>query len=214
MKSLKIKRIVASMVLVAAVGMVTVGCTEKQPEVSDNNNEVSENVTNESTENDEKDEVENIKDEEEEKVVMSTFTIYSKDANTEEEVVAGDVEIETEYDLDHQLNTLAEKMSELQFDSLPIIVTEIKDVNGKKVAVIDLSENKDNTKDENGSFVNPSWYEYFQGSTGGSITEHTLITTMLQSDYTGEWIDGVQFTYEGESAETAHTPLLGQINYR
>ena len=97
---------------------------------------------------------------------------------------------------------LADRLSTYRFRSLPIEVLEIENRKGKHIAVIDLQE------DDRSIW---STY-YFQGSTGGHMTQTILTKTLLQPDYRGEWIDGVEFYYEGKPMEEwDHINLTGTI---
>ncbi|MBP6963423.1 MAG: hypothetical protein KBC96_03355 [Armatimonadetes bacterium] len=107
-----------------------------------------------------------------------------------------------------KLRLLADRLSRLEFSDLPINVVRIETVKGKKVAVIDLRES------QRGSDYR-SWYGgYFQGSTGGGITQTKLMDTFLQRGYRGEWVDGVRFLYQGkpiQEGEWDHINLSGTI---
>lgn len=46
--------------------------------------------------------------------------------------------------------------------------------------------------------TDPSWYPYFAGSTGGYITDLTMVESFLQRNYPGPWIKGVNFYFNGE----------------
>jgi hypothetical protein len=56
---------------------------------------------------------------------------------------------------------------------------------------------------------------YFQGSSGGYDTQIRLMSTFLQEDHKGPWIDGVEFYYEGKpmTSEWDHIFLEG-VKYR
>ena len=47
-----------------------------------------------------------------------------------------------------------------------------------------------------------------------TYSEYTLIKTLLQSNYSGEWIDGLEFTYKNSKIEFDHIPELMEIVYR
>ncbi|MCF7957450.1 MAG: hypothetical protein K9M57_03270 [Phycisphaerae bacterium] len=60
-----------------------------------------------------------------------------------------------------------------------------------------------------------SWFGGpFQGSAGGSATRYTLLETFLQPDYKGQWIDGIEFRYNGKKLpeQIAHL-TLGESPY-
>lgn len=97
---------------------------------------------------------------------------------------------------------LADRLSTYRFRNLPIEVLEIENRKGKHIAVIDLQEED-----------RPIWStHYFQGSTGGYVTQTVLTMTFMQPDYKGEWIDGVEFYYQGKPMEEwDHINLTGTI---
>lgn len=98
----------------------------------------------------------------------------------------------TDETLENKLNLLAEQLSTYRFSDLPLEISEIEEMDGSKIAVINILEPEDNPNAWN-SF-------YFGGSTGGLITSETLIRSFLQKDNeVGQWVDGVRFTYNGES---------------
>jgi len=116
-----------------------------------------------------------------------------------------------------QLQQLAEVLSRYEFCALPIEVVGI-DTN---IATLNLREHPWN---ENGNLgtaypgcAGNSWQRnYFQGSTGGYVTSTVLARSFLQPDYTGSWIEGVQFLYEGtpidsNTAQFQHMSLNGII---
>ena len=89
---------------------------------------------------------------------------------------------------------------EAVFNGLTMEAVEIKVEDGKDILYVDLKEETD---------ADPSWiYDYFQGSTGGLVTETALTETFLQREYGGIWIDGVHFTMNGEAIEYDHVPNL------
>lgn len=136
------------------------------------------------------------------------YSVYAADVETLEKEEISTTKVNEEQDLLGTLNALADTLSETNFDGLPIEVTEIKDVNGKKIAIVDLRE--DESKEV-------GWMSaYFQGSTGGLMTANSLTETFLQRELSKDipWIDGIQILYEGQVTETEHMPSLGTIVYR
>lgn len=95
------------------------------------------------------------------------------------------------------------EVSSKYFDGKPITLSTIETVNGKKIAVVDLGG------------ASSYWTDKFQGSTGGRITEYTLVENVLQKEYKGYWIDGVKFTIGGKNVEdNGHIPNLASTTYR
>lgn len=135
----------------------------------------------------------------------STFVIYTGDSEVSGEGViskpASELSIKDNLALEGKLETLAKELSKTQFEDLSIGVLRIEEQEGKKIAVIDLTET--------GGKTDISWKtKYFQGSAGGGVTEVSLIETFLQKEYQGEWIDGVQFLYGGQTISFDHVPEL------
>lgn len=103
-----------------------------------------------------------------------------------------------------KLRILASRLSSQRFSSLPIDIVGVKSVKGKRIATIDLQELNDDIH------LPMWWTSYFQGSTGGGLTQTTLVYTFLQKRYRGEWVDGVQFRYKGQPATPGdHIDLSG-----
>ena len=136
------------------------------------------------------------------------FKIYGANRDATREEINFYVAIPDDLSLLKKLKLLADKLSRFKFSYLPIDVLRIEDRGGKKIAIIELKETKYSCPSC------PSWRTlYFQGSTGGYFTTLTLIETFLQRDYEGEWIDGVEFYYEGSpvSDEWDHISLSGTM---
>lgn len=109
-------------------------------------------------------------------------------------------------DIESVLKSMAEELSKQVFEGLPIEVEGIENIEGKKIAIINLVENEN---------LDIGWSNNFlQGSTGAAITNLTLTETFLQKTYEGEWIDGIKILYQGEAPEFDHMPDLGQVIYR
>jgi len=95
--------------------------------------------------------------------------------------------------LSEKVAVLADRLSRTQFGALPIEVLSITEHKGKRIARINLRENADRMHGRG------SWRGvHFQGSAGGEVTTLLLKKSFLQPAYTGEWIDGAEFYYEGK----------------
>lgn len=115
--------------------------------------------------------------------------------------------------LQRKLQILADSLSFHQFKSLPIEIQQIDTTtNHRLIAIVNLKE-----------FTTAhqpviSWKgNFFQGSTGGASTTAVLLHTFLQPDFNGEWIDGVQFLYQGSPISPHvwdHIEGLSQVRYR
>lgn len=138
-----------------------------------------------------------------EPVIKDTLYAYTLDYD---KMLNIPIEIEVEHtgDIMSSIEKLATVLSDKIFNGLEILIVQKEDINGKEIVTINL---QDSDKGE--------WYNYFQGSTGGMVTTKTLEETFLQRDYTGEWIDGIQFQYNGDPMpEFDHTIGLDTIIYR
>ncbi|MGD8628569.1 MAG: hypothetical protein PVH52_05770 [bacterium] len=133
--------------------------------------------------------------------------------------------------LTEKLEVLARQLSRHKFGRLPIVVRELREQDGKRIASIDLRETDWNRhifkmwdslaavgERQRADSVfrkrrRPTWrVVYFQGTCGGTQTTRTLIHTFLQEDYEGEWIDAAEFYYEGDPMSEdrfEHTNLGG-----
>jgi len=140
------------------------------------------------------------------KVENETFIIYDGNIDTYKKEAKGEISIPKDKGIQEKLEAIAKKLSEVNFNNLPIEVLKIETVNGKKIAKINLKEDSKNQK---------QWFQsYMQGSAGGSITSVSLIETLLQKEYKGQWIDGIEFSYEGKKCEFEHAYDLTEIVYR
>ncbi|WP_294133337.1 hypothetical protein [uncultured Clostridium sp.] len=211
MRSIRLRKILACIVI-SCVAFGAVGCADKNTDPENNSNIVSENLDNQqSNDNQEEDIVDN-----QESIKTIELLLYSKDVNTDEQVIVGEVEVNEDLSLEEKIEKLSKELSEKVFDNLPIEFVKINDIEGKKIALFNLDELGNNAKDITfDKYEGINWINnYFAGSAGGSVTEYTLITTLLQKNYTGEWIDGIEFTYKNSKIEFDHVPALGEITYR
>ena len=143
------------------------------------------------------------------------YPIYSANINTYKKQIDAYIFIPKEIELKQKLNSLAKILTEVYFDNLPIQIVNFEDINKKKIVVVNLNETLENQGILDSSKLKGyTWYKYFQGSTGGTITSTRLIETILQRDYSGQWIDGVKFLYNNKVCNFDHTPDLSNVNYR
>ncbi len=59
-----------------------------------------------------------------------------------------------------------------------------------------------------------AWRPHFQGSTGGIISQSTIIETLLQRGYEGEWIKGINVLIDGKSQEVFDHASFNDTFYR
>jgi hypothetical protein len=127
------------------------------------------------------------------------LAIYGTDIQQGTSIVNLYVHFPSQNTEQEKLQELTSLLSQTKFCELPIEVTEFKD----KVATINLKEHSWNEPLNQPPTIpgcsGKTWrYQYFQGSAGGHDTSVTLARTLLQPDYRGDWIQGVQFSYEGK----------------
>lgn len=214
-----VKKLILATVLMLSIALV--GCSSKNSATNTKteDNTVVENSKTDNNENDIKKDTptESSKDEKNDnKKETEAFSIYTEDANSMEIKEISTIELNKNLSLEDKLKQLSKTLSEKVFDKLPIEVKSIETIDGKKIATINLDESTANKGvTSNADLKKPNWTaDKLQGSTGGEITENSLLETFLQVKYKGEWIDGVKFLYKNEPIEFEHTPNLSQINYR
>jgi hypothetical protein len=114
--------------------------------------------------------------------------------------------------LDGKIKTLLDSISKDSFNNLAIKSLGVtRDSHGLKLLKVNLLETSGfKIPDSLGNYR--TWYDFFQGSSGGLETTLTLTESILQRDYKGEWIDKVEFYYQSEPiGEWDHVFLSGQI---
>ncbi|SFD40068.1 hypothetical protein [Clostridium uliginosum] len=212
-----IKRLVLATVLMLSIALVGCSSNSASDLKNDNKNTVVENSNNDNDttkkEQPKEPAVETPKANKEEKEV---FSIYTEDSDTMNIKEVSNIELSKDLSLEKKLTNLSKALSEKVFDKLPIEVKSIDTIDGKKIATINIDESEANKNaTSNADLKKPNWAaSKFQGSTGGEITENSLIETLLQVKYKGEWIDGIKFLYKNEPIEFEHTPNLSGIKYR
>ena len=145
----------------------------------------------------------------------SIYKLYSTDVNTGRQL-STDITIANSLSLNEKLNTITSKLSQVYFKNLPIKVLKIEEINGKKIATIDLEESDANKKKSDmADYSEPNWAAGFlQGSTGAGITSSSIINSFLQKNMKGEWIDGIKVLYNNKPCEFEHAPALNDTIYR
>lgn len=196
------KLILATLV---ALSIAMVSCSTQPKDTSNQNSNTDSTTTEQNKDSNNSSKTENKKAGEEKKVNKIKLSIYSIDDNSLEPNESSTIEVNENSSLEDKLKQLSKSLSEKKFDNLSIEVKSIDNVNGKKVATINLTDSN-----------NKKWSQKFQGSTGGAVTSNTLIENFLQSNNKarGEWIDGVKFLYNNEKIEYEHVSDMSNIQYR
>jgi hypothetical protein len=192
------KKLVLAAVLMLSIVMVS--CTTKPTDTTNSNGTTVDQGTQNNDSNKEAE-----KPKEDPKANKIKLSIYSIDENSLEPNESGTIEVNENASVEDKLKALAKELSEKKFDKLSIEVKSIDKVDGKKVVTINLADS-DAKK----------WVSKFQGSTGGAVTENTLIENFLQSNNKnkGEWVDGVKFLYNNKPIEYEHVADLATIHYK
>lgn len=125
-----------------------------------------------------------------ENIPADLLKVYSYNASVDIGGVGFCLVVPDNYSISDKIKFIAEILVKYRFSKGMIQLKKIEKRDGKKIAVLDLRETKDHPDAWKGC--------YFQGSAGGRVTTFILIRSFLQPDYTGEWIDGVEFYYEGQ----------------
>lgn len=136
-----------------------------------------------------------------------TLPVFGAD-NNHQRIKISSITVKTDEPLLTKMKYLGAEIGVKFFGGLTMEAKEIKTVSGKKVLVVNLIESS-------GAVGEKSWvYDYFQGSTGGLMTSIALSETFLQKEYSGTWIDGVQFLLDGEAIDYEHVEGLKEIIYK
>nr|WP_307990741.1 hypothetical protein [uncultured Niameybacter sp.] len=149
------------------------------------------------------------------------FVVYTADGYTGEAMMEEAIEINTQLGLKEQLQILMDELSEKGFEELPITVEKVEQIEGKKIAIVNLQELEGRSVQEvldlheKRRCIKCWAQDYFQGSAGSSVTLGKIDKTLLQPTYEGNWIDGYKLLYNGQDKEGwGHVEVIGQIRYR
>lgn len=122
------------------------------------------------------------------------------------------IAVSSDLELSEKIRLLADSISACCFNNLTIELLSIDTLPESGVLLkVNLAESP---KYEGPGTRDPyqSWYDYFQGSTGGMNTTLVLRESLLQPDYKGPWIDAVEFFYQGKPiGEWDHLFLGGLV---
>jgi hypothetical protein len=122
------------------------------------------------------------------------------------------ISIVSNQSIDNKVNSLLDSISKNSFNNLRIESLGIVEIRkGYKSLKINLLEDSGfKIPDSSGKYL--SWYDFFQGSTGGQHTTIVLTESILQREFTGDWINEVEFYYQNEKmGEWDHISLSGTI---
>lgn len=122
------------------------------------------------------------------------------------------IAVDSSMTLENKIRVMADSLSVYYFNGLRIELATLDTIpEAGLVARIDLRE-KEEYRGPGSLPSYQSWYDFFQGSAGGTNTTITLRESFLQPGYEGSWINGVIFLYQGEPiGEWDHIRLQGLI---
>ncbi|MBF4691872.1 hypothetical protein [Fusibacter ferrireducens] len=107
---------------------------------------------------------------------------------------------------------LASYLQKHYFENVSIDVKSVEIIDGKRTAIVNLTNLDSSLGDKT---TQNKWENlYFQGSTGGSMTEIILIDGFLQDQLVDWPLDAVRFLYKNEPIHFEHVPQLEHIHYR
>ncbi|HEX7319823.1 MAG TPA: hypothetical protein VF399_05660 [bacterium] len=132
--------------------------------------------------------------------------IYSYNAQVNVGTVQFCIWVPNEYSVNQKLKLIVAFLMKYKFNKGMIELMRIEQRGDKKIAIVNLHETKECPFAWKGL--------YFQGSCGGGETTYILKNTFLQPNYTGAWIHGVEFWYEGEAIKEGdwdHISLHGTM---
>lgn len=94
--------------------------------------------------------------------------------------------IQSDKDIESNLKDLCNKLQKEYFKDTAKI--QVVSINSDKIATINLVNEE-------------AWMKHFQGSTGGLITQGTIVETLLQKQYQGDWIKGLKIQVDGKDGQ-------------
>jgi hypothetical protein len=126
--------------------------------------------------------------------------------------IAQSISINSSLGIEKQLQIIADTLSAIAFNGLQMEVAQIESISDREViAEINLIEHPAYTHP--GS-VEPyqSWYDFFQGSAGGSFTENTLKANFLHRKINDTTVVAIKFSYNGRTdAQFDHIQIFNTI---
>lgn len=201
---------------VSIVIIISIGIILFQPKKSDNEQGkpsvtdiAKQPVIEQPTDNNNIEETDPPKIEQGDEESTNKLTLFTADADTYVKKEEGTIQVDESLSIEKKLTLIANELSKTQFENLPIEVQGIEEIDGKKIAIINLLEKEQS--DEQGK----NWIQYLNaGSTGSRMTLIVFEESFLQKDLAQEWIDGIKIIHEGENIEEMdHFPGT-QIIYR
>lgn len=132
------------------------------------------------------------------------FKIYTLNYNdTDKKIEFLSLKIDESKSLEDKINELCIALQKEYFKEGSAKIM-LKGIDEKNIATINLVNE-----------VPDAWAKHFAGSTGGYISQTTIVETLLQKEYKGQWIKGVKVLIDGKDSQDIydHAPF-GETFYR
>lgn len=184
-------------ILTIILSLTLVGCSNLNQEIDES--DTNKQQTNISNENDTPKNDDSKEDQKQEEKTID-FKIYTIDADDTEKILEFEtVKLKESSTIEDKLNELCTTLQKDYFKSEDAQI-KLESIDKDNIATINLVNEE-------------AWSPYFQGSTGGLISEGTIIETLLQKEYKGEWIKGLRVVIDGEEKQVFdHAPFMGVYN--
>ena len=189
-------------IIAMAFSLMLVGCSNekiaKEEDIA-NKNEMQENI--QSKENLDSNKVDSSGSIDSDKDENIEFKIYTADIDDTEKIVEfKTINLKKDSSIEDKINELliALKKDYFKDDKANIL---LESVDSNNIATINLVDEQ-------------AWSQHFQGSTGGSISQATIIETLLQREYEGDWIKGINVLIDGKKQEVFDHAPFEEIFYR
>ena len=129
------------------------------------------------------------------------FKIYTADVDDTNKIVEfKTINLKNDISIEEKLNELLVTLKKDYFKDEKASIF-LESIDSKGIATINLVDKE-------------AWSQYFQGSTGGIISQSTIIETLLQREYEGEWIKGINVLIDGKKQEVFDHAPFEEIFYR
>lgn len=180
--------------IIAVCGLSLLGCSNEKISSDSNNKENQPDKNNTSLTESNKSEDKTIatdnskpKDEHSSKNNQIELKIYTRDQDdNDKKIEFSSFNLANNKTLNDLISELCTRLQKDYFkdDNAKI---KLEGIDNKNIATINLINEVPN-----------SWDKHFSGSAGGFINQSTIIDTLLQREYKGDWIKGVKILIDGK----------------
>lgn len=189
-------------VIAMAFSLMLTACSNEKDikeEGITNKAEIQENI--QSQENSDSNKVDSSESVDSDKDENIEFKIYTADVDDTEKIVEfKTINLKKDSSIEEKLNELLVTLKQDYFKDDKVNIL-LESVDSNNIATINLVDEQ-------------AWSQHFQGSTGGSISQAAIIETLLQREYEGDWIKGVNVLIDGKKQEVFDHAPFEEIFYR